>query len=202
VTLYQLTPLMQNALRPFTGRLAGMRVRANQVTVAAALVCIAHGALLATFDEAYRPLMLAMPLTLALRAGLTIVDGLLASEHGQKTATGAFLNELGDVVSDCGLYLPMAAVPGVHPLLVFGVVLAGVVAELTGVVAQQVGAGRSRAGPFGKLDRSLFFGVVAVLLGAGVPGGAWLDTLLVLALALALATVVNRARVAVSRTLE
>ena len=50
---------------------------------------------------------------------------MLAREHDMKTRLGAILNELGDVLSDSALYLPLATRPGFSPmLLVPAVVLA------------------------------------------------------------------------------
>ena len=49
-----------------------------------------------------------LPAVLFVRMALNAIDGMLAREHGQKSALGAFLNELCDVVSDAALYLPFA----------------------------------------------------------------------------------------------
>ena len=49
---------------------------------------------------------------------LNALDGMLAREFNQKSRLGAVLNELGDVVSDTALYLPIALVPGVNSALV------------------------------------------------------------------------------------
>jgi CDP-diacylglycerol--glycerol-3-phosphate 3-phosphatidyltransferase len=52
---------------------------------------------------------------------LNAIDGMLAREHGQASRLGAVLNELGDVVADAGLYLPLAltTVFSLWPLAVF-----------------------------------------------------------------------------------
>ena len=62
------------------------------------------------------PLIL-LPIILFLRMGLNAIDGMLAREHGMKSNLGAVLNEVGDVISDSALYLPLALVPGVSPYL-------------------------------------------------------------------------------------
>ncbi len=54
---------------------------------------------------------------------LNAIDGMLAREHAMQTPLGAMLNELGDVVSDAALYLPLCWVPGLSPVLVVAVVL-------------------------------------------------------------------------------
>ena len=52
---------------------------------------------------------------------------MLAREHNMTTKLGAILNELGDVISDVALYVPMALVPGLNPILVLSLVLLGII---------------------------------------------------------------------------
>jgi CDP-diacylglycerol--glycerol-3-phosphate 3-phosphatidyltransferase len=119
---------------------------------------------------------------------------MLAREHGQKSRLGALLNELGDVVSDAALYLPLAVVPGFAPTLIVLIVLLATLGEMTGVLAQTLGAARRYDGPMGKSDRAFWFGAIALLLGLGVPAGTWLDVALGVLLGLLALTVINRAR--------
>ena len=55
--------------------------------------------------------MLLVPLVLFKRMALNAIDGMLAREHGMKSALGGFLNELADVISDAAIYLPFACCP-------------------------------------------------------------------------------------------
>lgn len=192
-TIYDLKPGFQALLRPVCGALARLGVTANQVTVAAALLSAAGGAVILWQPEARWPLLL-LPAVLFLRMALNAIDGMLAREHDMKSRLGAVLNELGDVVADAMLYLPLAAVPGVSAWPVAGLVMAGILVEMTGVVGVQIGASRRYDGPVGKSDRAFIFGLLAFLLGIGVSAGIWIDILLALALALSGVTVVNRAR--------
>jgi CDP-diacylglycerol--glycerol-3-phosphate 3-phosphatidyltransferase len=104
------------------------------------------------------------------------------------------LNELGDVVADSLLYLPLALVPGVHAGWLVAAVVASLWTEMAGVVAIQVGASRRYDGPMGKSDRAAAFGLLALLLGVGVPAGRWVDVALAAVAVLALVTVVHRVR--------
>lgn len=192
-TIYDLKPRFQALLRPVCGALARAGVTANQVTVTAALLSAAGGAAILWLPEARWPL-LALPVVLFLRMALNAIDGMLAREHDMKSRLGAVLNELGDVVADAMLYLPLAAVPGVPGWLVAGLVMAGILVEMTGVVGIQIGASRRYDGPVGKSDRAFIFGLLAFLLGIGIGAGVWVDILLGLALALSGITVINRAR--------
>ena len=124
---------------------------------------------------------------------LNAIDGMLAREHGQKSKLGALLNELGDVVSDAALYLPLALVPGFDPRLAVGSVVLAALSELTGVLGLTIGASRRYDGPMGKSDRAFVFGLLALLLGLGVTPGAWLVAAQGAIFALLLMTVWNRA---------
>ena len=192
-TIYQLKPIFQNLLRPLTQRLFRRGVTANQVTVVAMLLSCAVGALLYGFSTARWPLFL-IPLFLFVRMALNAIDGLLAREHNQKSALGAVLNELGDVVSDAALYLPFAVLPGVDPALMVLTVLLAVISEMTGVVAIQIGATRRYDGPMGKSDRAFVFGVVALALALGAPPGAWQNLAFGAVALLLLLTIFNRVR--------
>jgi CDP-diacylglycerol--glycerol-3-phosphate 3-phosphatidyltransferase len=192
-SIYDLKSAFQNLLRPVTRRLAAAGVTANQVTVAAMLLSFAGGAAIALWPAARWPLLL-VPVTLFARMALNAVDGMLAREHGMQSRLGAVLNELGDVLSDAALYLPFALVPGVAAGGVVAVVVLALIAEMTGVIGVQIGASRRYDGPMGKSDRALVFAVIALALGLGAPGGAWLAGLLAVVALLSVATIVNRAR--------
>jgi phosphatidylglycerophosphate synthase len=192
-SIYDLKPRFQALLRPLVRALAGGGVTANQVTVGAALLSMATGVAIARWPGSQR-LLLLVPLVLFLRMALNAIDGMLAREHDQTSRLGAVLNELGDVVSDAALYLPLALVPGLDPRLIVVAVVIAVVAEMTGVVAIQVGATRRYDGPMGKSDRAFWFGLLTLLLGLGVAPGRWCSALAGLIVLLGLVTILNRAR--------
>ena len=192
-SVYDLKPRFQALLRPLVDALARRGVTANQVTIAAVLLSLIGGALIAWRPFDSWPLLL-LPLILLLRMGLNAIDGMLAREHGQQSKLGAILNELGDVLSDTALYLPLAWVPMVYVPLIEGIVVLAVMSEMTGVVAVQIGARRQYQGPMGKSDRALWFGALGLVLGLGVEPGNWINWGLGVMLALLAVTIVNRAR--------
>jgi CDP-diacylglycerol--glycerol-3-phosphate 3-phosphatidyltransferase len=192
-SIYDLKPAFQKLLRPVCRGLARAGVTANQVTVAALLLSAATGAAIAWQPDRRWPLLL-VPAVLFVRMALNAVDGMLAREHDMQSAAGAVLNELGDVLSDAVIYLPLALVPGVRPWFIVVAVLLAVVTEMTGVVAVQIGASRRYDGPLGKSDRAFVFGALCLALALGAPTGPWLDALLAVVLMLLALTVLNRAR--------
>lgn len=193
MSIYALKPRFQALLRPLAERLARAGVTANQVTVSACVISVAVGAGLAAvpYDPA---LFLLLPAWFFLRMAFNAVDGMLAREFGQKTALGAYLNELTDVVSDAALYLPFALIPGSNPWLVSAVIALSIVSEMAGTVAVMTGASRRYDGPMGKSDRAFVFGLLGLLIGIGVPAGAWLNWLWAAVALLIAFTVVNRVR--------
>lgn len=196
-SVYDLKPRFQALLRPLMRALARVGVTPNGLTVAAVLLSTGVGAVIAWRPDARWPLLL-LPPALFARMALNALDGMMARELNQSTRLGAVLNELGDVVSDAALYLPLALVTGFHPLLVAAVVVVSVISEMTGVVAVQVGASRRYDGPMGKSDRAFVFGAVGLAVGAGVRIDPWLDWILGGMLLLLILTVWNRARKALS----
>ncbi|QDF95810.1 CDP-alcohol phosphatidyltransferase [Azoarcus sp. DD4] len=191
-SIYLLKSRFQALLRPLVGRLAGAGVTANQVTLSAAAVSLALGALLFLFP---RPaLFLLLPLWMFLRMALNAIDGMLAREFGHKSALGAYLNELTDVVSDAALFLPFALVAPFGWLSVGLVILLSVVSEMAGALGPMVGAPRCYDGPMGKSDRAFVFGALGLWLGlAGSlpPWAAWLMPTAAAAIAF---NIVNRVR--------
>lgn len=166
-TLYDIKPAFQALLRPLTRRLASAGVTANQVTVAACALSMAAGAAIAWWP-ASRAVFWLLPLALFLRMALNAIDGMLAREHGQASKLGMFLNELCDVISDLALILPFAVVA---PFPAWGVVafaLGAALAEFAGVLGIAAGGGRRYDGPFGKSDRALALGAVAVVVALGI----------------------------------
>lgn len=156
------------------------------------MLSVATGVILATYSQRPRVLLLLAPV-LFLRMALNAIDGMLAREFGFESRSGAILNELGDVISDTALYLPLALGWGFSPILITLVVIAAVICEMTGVLGLAAGS-RRHEGPMGKSDRAFIFGLTSLAIGFGVPAGAWQNIVLELILFLLVITLGNRAR--------
>ena len=191
-SIYDLKPKFQSLLRPMVNALAQSSVTANQVTIAALLLSLTAGDLIARTHGGR--MLLLLPAVLFVRMALNAMDGMLAREHNQRTALGAILNELGDAIADVGLYLPLAAVPEFDPWLVIVVVILSVLTEMTGVIGVQIGASRRYDGPLGKSDRAFLFGLMGLLLGLRVHIGRAIPAVLFAMILLLVMTIFNRAR--------
>jgi CDP-diacylglycerol--glycerol-3-phosphate 3-phosphatidyltransferase len=190
-SIYQLKPAFQGLLRPLVNALARAGVTANQVTIAAVVLCIAVGTAVALVEDPR--VLLLLPLALFLRMALNAVDGMLAREHAQQSKPGAILNELGDVVGDAAMYLPLALRPGFPAAAIVVFVLLGVIVEMTGVIGVQIGASRRYDG-FGKSDRAFVIGASGLALGFGWLRAEWFGWLLWIGVVLGAAAIVTRAR--------
>ena len=108
--------------------MADKGITANQVTIAAMVLSVVAGLFIAFNPTSAVPLIL-LPLALLIRMGLNAIDGMLAREHNMQSNLGAILNELGDVISDTVLYLPLAFVPLFHPYLIVAIVIVALLTE-------------------------------------------------------------------------
>ncbi len=196
-SIYDLKPKFQNLLRPLNSKLADNGVTANHITILAMVISFVAGGFIMLFPEQRWPLLL-VPVVLFIRMALNAIDGMLAREHNMKSSLGAVLNELGDVLSDVALYLPLALVAGVNATWLVLVVILSIVSEMAGVVAIQIGAERRYDGPMGKSDRAFLFGVISLVLGLGFSPAPWLTYLLIIMFGLLCITIYNRARNALS----
>lgn len=192
-TLYALKPAFQDRLRPLVGKLAAMGITANGITILAALLSITAGTAIALLPG-WRIVLLLIPIVLFVRMVLNAIDGMLAREHGQASTLGMYLNETCDVASDLALILPFAAFPQFGGRGVVAFAIAAVLTEFAGVLGIAAGIGRNYGGPFGKSDRALALGVVAVLAAAGLWPPAIAPFVFPAMATLSLLTAINRIR--------
>ena len=193
MTIYDLKPKFQALLQPIVDALHTKGITPNQVTWAALILSVVTGALVAGTQGATWTLLL-MPFVMFVRMALNAIDGILAKEHDMMSDEGAMLNELGDVVSDAALYLPLAFIAGLSPVLVVVFVIVGLFTEVAGILGAVIGKERRYDGPMGKSDRAFVVGLMALLLGLGLSAGWWSDGLLILSIIIGMITVVNRAK--------
>ena len=194
LSIYELKPRFQALLRPLVLRLYQAGVTANQVTITACLISLALGLWLFFAAPVRVGFFALIPLWMFLRMALNAIDGMLAREHGQKSALGALLNELTDVLSDAALYLPFALVAPFSPFWVGTVIVLAGLSEFCGALGPTVGASRRYDGPLGKSDRAFVFGALGVYVASGWPMPVWMAWLMPLCALLIAWTIVNRIR--------
>lgn len=142
--------------------IAALGVTPNAVTLVAIIGSIVVGVAV-SFAKSRPGLLLLLPAWLFIRMALNAIDGMMARELGMSTHLGAVLNELGDAVSDLGLYLPLALVsePAQWPIIAFSI--GAILTEFSGVLGRALGASRHYEGPMGKSDRAFVVGALGLV---------------------------------------
>src|SRR5262245_61234757 len=161
-SIYDLKPRFQNLLRPLAPPLLRLGVTPNLITWAALIGSICAGGMVWLAGDRAACLAL-LPAWLLVRMALNALDGMMAREYLMTSSRGAALNELGDLLSDLALYLPLACLraEALWPVIAF--VFGAMLAEFCGLLGQALGGRRVYDGPMGKSDRAAFIGALALL---------------------------------------
>jgi CDP-diacylglycerol--glycerol-3-phosphate 3-phosphatidyltransferase len=194
-SLNALKPLLKRALRPLVERLVRAGITANQVTIISLVGSIVVGSWLSVHADG-KAVWGLLPAWMLARMALATIDGTLAIDFGQKSRFGGVLNEVGDIISDIAMFVPLAFLPTFPLIWIALVVLLTMMTEIAGIVGPVLGSSRRIEGPFGKVDRALAVGVIGVWLAClgPLPDGA--RFLLPLFAILLLLTIGNRLRFA------
>lgn len=167
ISIYQLKPKFQQLLNPVLIFLHNRKVTANQITIASMMLSLLIGLLFWNADS-YNWFFLSLPIGLLLRMALNALDGMMARKFNQMSKLGEVLNEVGDIVSDVIIFIPLLKFqPESLYLIVFFIVLS-VINEFAGLMGKVVGKERRYDGPMGKSDRALLVGVYGVIAFVGV----------------------------------
>jgi CDP-diacylglycerol--glycerol-3-phosphate 3-phosphatidyltransferase len=161
-SIYDLKPRFQNLLRPLAPPLVRLGVTPNLITWMALIGSISAGGMIWLGGDQAVCLAL-LPAWLLVRMALNALDGIMARECRMATSRGAALNELGDLLSDLALYLPLAYLHAgaLWPVIAF--VFGAMLTEFCGLLGQALGGQRVYDGPMGKSDRAVFIGALALL---------------------------------------
>jgi CDP-diacylglycerol--glycerol-3-phosphate 3-phosphatidyltransferase len=192
-SVYDFKPRFQSVLRPLVVACVNRGITPNHLTLMGILGSILVGMLLLLAGR-YAAVLLVLPAWLLVRMALNAMDGMAAREHQLQSDLGAILNELGDVLADLALYLPLALLGSglVWPVVVF--CLGAVMTEFAGVLGQALGARRRYDGPMGKSDRALLLGLMGLGAFLAPPLLEWWPLSLWAASLLTLVTTANRLR--------
>ena len=161
ISMYKIKPKFQQLLKPLLDWLYKIGVTANQLTIAAIVLSFGIGMSL-WFSEQWHFGYLMVPIGLLIRMALNALDGMMARIYNMQSRLGEVLNELGDVVSDMFIYIPLMKLHGVYPELVGLFVGLSVVNEFSGIFGKVVGKERRYEGPMGKSDRAFLVGALCL----------------------------------------
>lgn len=162
ISVYKLKPAFQKLLRPFVGVLYRIGFTANRITWLSIVLSVAVGVLFWMFPSGV--MLWILPLALLVRMALNAMDGMMAREYKMQSKGGEVLNELGDVIADTAMYLPLIKLEGVDQWLLLGFIFLSILNEFSGVLGKVLGGTRRYEGPMGKSDRALVIGATCLLL--------------------------------------
>lgn len=163
ISVYSLKPQFQRFLWPVAQALIKAHITPNFITVTACLLSALYGGLLLAlgFPSA---LLWGMSFFLFMRMALNALDGMIAIRTLQTSNRGAFLNELCDIFSDLALYLPFAWHVSLPSPFIVALLFGSLISEFIGLASLATGQARRFEGPFGKSDRAVFFGLLALII--------------------------------------
>jgi CDP-diacylglycerol--glycerol-3-phosphate 3-phosphatidyltransferase len=176
--------------------LAAAGVTPNAVTLAAVAGSAIVGGIVTWRADSPRWL-LALPVWLFVRMALNAIDGMMARELQQSSRLGLVLNEIGDVVADSVLFLPLAVVWPPAAWSVTWFTIAALLSEFGGVLGVVLGGARQYQGPVGKSDRAFLVGALGLVAAFAPASRAWWPLIFWVAAAGVALTCVNRLRAAV-----
>ena len=163
ISMYNIKPKFQELLKPTLGFLYRRGITANQLTLSAVMLSFLMGMGL-WFSKEWHFGFLFVPIGLLLRMALNALDGMMARSYNMQSKLGEALNEIGDVISDMFIYIPLIKIVGVSPELVAYFVGLSIVNEFSGVIGKVIGNQRRYDGPMGKSDRAFVIGLLCLCL--------------------------------------
>jgi CDP-diacylglycerol--glycerol-3-phosphate 3-phosphatidyltransferase len=194
VGIYSVKPVFRALLAPVASGLVRSGISADAVTAMGVAFAGLAGLGVWLGREGTGWLLL-VPLGVFLRTAANALDGMVAQTAGTGRPLGEVFNETADRVADVAVFLPLALVPGIHPILVAGALAAMLVTSFLGVAVRAAGGPRVYTGIMGKPDRMFVVGAAA-LVAIWVDPGAVFTWTLWLVIAGCLVTMVQRAIVA------
>lgn len=189
--MYSLKSRFQTLLLPIQNILITLSITPNQVTIFSCVLCLMYSALLA-WSEWTQLLLLILPLLLFIRMTLNALDGMVAKTTNNTTSVGMVLNEVCDVISDLALFSAFFLVLQIPPVLWWGLIVLSLLTEFVSLAVYQARKIRSHSGPFGKSDRAVFLGVLAVILVVIPTYSEWILAYTLSGVLLASITIFNR----------
>lgn len=169
ISIYNIKPQFQRLLTPILEWMHRKDITANQITVSACILSVIIGVMF-WLAEDNKWFFLALPIGLLLRMALNALDGMMARRYNQISRKGEMLNELGDVVSDTIIFLPLLKYQPESLYLIVIFIAMSIINEFAGVMGKVISNQRNYDGPMGKSDRAFIIGLygLACLCGADI----------------------------------
>lgn len=157
ISVYKIKPAFQRLLKPILELLYKMGITANAITWSGIALSLAGGVTM--WLHPYGKIFLLIPVVLLLRMAINALDGMMARTYNMQSKTGEMLNEVGDVVSDLFLFIPLLQLTWINQYVVLAFLFLSLINEFAGVMGKVIKGDRRYDGPMGKSDRALFVGL-------------------------------------------
>lgn len=194
ISIYEIKPKFQQLLTPVLTALYKAGITANQITIASILLSFLIGVGFWHADS-HAILFLSLPIGLFIRMALNALDGMMARTYNQQSKTGELLNELGDLVSDLFIFLPLLKFERENLYLIIGFICLSMINEFAGLLGKVISGTRRYEGPMGKSDRAFVIGLYGLLCFLAIdfrPYSIWIFSVLILLLVISTATRINK----------
>lgn len=161
ISVYQLKTRFQQLLRPVLDVLHKMGVTANAITWSGIVLSLAGGVLF--WLHPYGKIFLLIPVVLLVRMAINALDGMMARTYNMQSKAGEMLNEMGDIVSDLFLFVPLLQLKWINGYVVLAFLFLSLINEFAGVMGKVIKNDRRYDGPMGKSDRAFFVGLFCLV---------------------------------------
>lgn len=161
ISVYKIKPAFQRLLRPILELLYKMGVTANAITWSGIVLSLAGGVTM--WVHPYGKIFLLIPAVLLMRMAINALDGMMARTYNMQSKAGEMLNEVGDVVSDLFLFIPLLQLTWINQYVVLAFLFLSLINEFAGVMGKVIKGDRRYDGPMGKSDRALFLGLFCLV---------------------------------------
>ncbi|MGL4583914.1 MAG: CDP-alcohol phosphatidyltransferase family protein, partial [Flavobacterium sp.] len=121
-------------------------------------------AILFWYADHYHFFFLLLPIGLLIRMALNALDGMMARLYNQTSKKGELLNEVGDIISDFILFIPLLKFQAESLYLIVLFIGLSIINEFAGLMGKVLGGERRYDGPMGKSDRALILGIYGLLM--------------------------------------
>ncbi|MFM6945573.1 MAG: CDP-alcohol phosphatidyltransferase family protein [Flavobacteriales bacterium] len=191
ISVYQIKPYFQALLKPLMVGLHKIGWTPNLLTLLGILLSFGLGAGMYLYHHASW-MYLILPIGLFIRMMLNALDGMMAKTYQLETKIGAYLNEMGDIVSDTAIFYPMYLFFEMKQEWVLLFILLSIINEITGILGFALIKERRYDGPMGKSDRALVIGLLSLLCFFEVPIRQYCTEILIIACLLVIWSTIKR----------
>ena len=162
ISIYKIKPKFQQLLMPLLKLLRRLGISPNSITIFSILLSfvISYFFLKATDNTPY---FLIVAFGLLIRMMLNALDGMMARIYNLQSKLGEVLNEVGDIVSDVAIYLPLIIFEPLRIEIAIIFILLSVINEFCGLMAKLISGERRYDGPMGKSDRAFLIGIICIV---------------------------------------